>query len=199
MILEIDVPLVDQPGGHMAIIGVMGSGRNEWPELATPLGTWIAAQGFDLLTGAGCGVMLSTARAYATTPGPRGRSIGIVPSKADPVLGFVPIAGYPNPFIDLPVVTPLPRKEAGAPDDALSRNYVNVLTSDIVVALGRDPPRDALRETTDLHRAGRCVRRCRARYANRVGTRRRLRVRARTCAPRAGRCWSEGPARVTGG
>ncbi|MFT3717470.1 DNA-binding protein [Pseudorhodoferax sp.] len=119
----------------MAIIGVMGSGKDEWPEWATPLGTWIASHGFDLLTGAGQGVMVSVARAFASTPGRRGRSIGIVPSEAHASRGFVPVAGYPNPFVDLPIVTPLPRKEVGASDDALNRNHVNVLTSDVVIAL----------------------------------------------------------------
>ena len=38
----------------MAIIGVVGSGTEEWPELAAPLGCiWIADNGYDLLTGAG--------------------------------------------------------------------------------------------------------------------------------------------------
>lgn len=119
----------------MAIIGVMGSGSNEWPHLAAPLGTWIATHGFDLLTGGGQGVMLSTARAFKATRTRAGRSIGIVPSDTHPVFGFIPLAGYPNPFIDLPILTPLPRKEPGAPDSALSRNYVNVLTSDVVIAL----------------------------------------------------------------
>ncbi|MBN3813479.1 DNA-binding protein [Paraburkholderia sp. Ac-20347] len=123
----------------MAIVGVMGSGKREWPELSIPLGQWIAGQGFDLLTGAGLGVMLSTARAFATTPGRKGRSIGIMPSEAHPVQGFAPLAGYPNPYIDLPVLTPLPRKQPDAPDDALNRNYVNVLTSDVVVALPGGP------------------------------------------------------------
>lgn len=119
----------------MAIIGVMGSGTTEWPELAAPLGAWIAQQGHDLLTGAGRGVMLCCARAFASTPGRTGRSIGVVPTEPDPVKGFAPCAGYPNPYIDLPILTPLPRKEADAPDTALNRNYVNILTSDIVIAL----------------------------------------------------------------
>ena len=119
----------------MAIIGVMGSGANEWPGLSEPLGIWIAHHGFDLLTGAGQGVMLSTARSFTSVRERTGRSIGIVPSEPHPLFGFVPIAGYPNPFIDLPILTPLPRKESGAPDCALNRNYVNVLTSDIVIAL----------------------------------------------------------------
>lgn len=119
----------------MAIIGVMGSGRNEWPEFAVPLGKWLAEHGFDLLTGAGGGVMLSTSRSFYSVRGRAGRSIGIVPTAPHPLFGFVPVAGYPNPFIDLPILTPLPRKEPDAPASALSRNFVNVLTSDIVVAL----------------------------------------------------------------
>lgn len=119
----------------MTIVGVMGSGKEEWSELATPLGTWVAEQGFDLLTGAGRGVMLATARAFSMTAGRKGRSIGIMPAEAHPERGFVPIEGYPNPFIDLPILTPLPRKEIGAPDDAFNRNYVNVLTSTVIVAL----------------------------------------------------------------
>jgi uncharacterized protein (TIGR00725 family) len=117
------------------IIGVMGSGKTEWPEFSIPLGIWIADRGFDLLTRAGLGVMLSTARAFSTRGGRKGRSIGIVPSEAHPTLGFAPLSGYPNPYIDLPILTPLPRKQADAPDDALNRNYVNVLTSDVVIAL----------------------------------------------------------------
>lgn len=119
----------------MPIVGVMGSGKEEWLDLAEPLGRWIADQGFDLLTGAGRGVMLSTARAFSGTAHRRGRSIGIMPSEPHPEHGFAPLDGYPNPYVDLPVLTPLPRKVPGTPDGTLNRNYVNVLTSDVVVAL----------------------------------------------------------------
>lgn len=119
----------------MAIIGVMGSGNAEWPELAVPLGAWIADNGYDLLTGAGQGVMLSTAKAFFTRKGRVGRSIGIIPSQPDAELGFAPLPGYPNPFIDLPILTPLPRREATAPDNEITRNYVNVLSSDVIIAL----------------------------------------------------------------
>lgn len=142
----------------MTIIGVMGSGTAEWPELAVPLGTWIAKHGHDLLTGAGRGVMLSCARAFAATPSRAGRSIGIVPTEADPASGFVPCAGYPNPYIDLPILTPLPRKEADAPDTALNRNYVNVLTSDIVIALpGSRGTLDEIRLATRFAKPLMCV------------------------------------------
>ncbi|MBN3831887.1 DNA-binding protein [Burkholderia sp. Ac-20344] len=142
----------------MAIIGVMGSGSSEWPELAEPLGVWIACHGFDLLTGAGRGVMLSTARAFATVRERAGRSIGIVPSEMHPLFGFTPIAGYPNPFVDLPILTPLPRKESGAPDSALSRNDVNVLTSDVVIALpGSKGTLDEIRLATRFAKPLMCI------------------------------------------
>jgi len=130
----------------MAIIGVMGSGHAEWPELAVPLGEWIADNGYDLLTGAGSGVMRSASRAFFTRKGRVGRSIGIIPSYPDPELGFVPLPGYPNPFIDLPILTPLPRREATAPDNEITRNYINVLSSDVIVALpGERGTRDEIR------------------------------------------------------
>lgn len=142
----------------MPIIGVMGSGKTEWPELSAPLGAWIAEQGFDLLTGAGLGVMLSTARAFATTPDRKGRSIGVVPTEAHPGLGFVPLSGYPNPYIDLPILTPLPRKLADAPEGALNRNYVNILTSDVVVALpGSQGTLDEIRLATRFSKPLICV------------------------------------------
>lgn len=119
----------------MAIIGVMGSGTAEWSELAAPLGAWLAENGYDLLTGGGQGVMLSTALTFFNTKGRTGRSIGILPSQPHPDLGFAPLPGYPNPFIDLPILTPLPRREVSAADDDITRNHINILTSDVVIAL----------------------------------------------------------------
>ncbi|MBP2295397.1 DNA-binding protein [Azospirillum rugosum] len=130
----------------MAIIGVMGSGKDEWDAFATPLGIWIAENGHDLLTGGGNGVMLAAARAFFGTPGRRGRSIGVLPSEPDPVRGFVPLPGYPNPFIDLTILTPFQRKGPDDPPDALSRNHVNILTAQVIVALpGRHGTLDEVR------------------------------------------------------
>jgi uncharacterized protein (TIGR00725 family) len=126
-------------GNLMAIIGVMGSGAETWAAFAAPLGKWIAQNGHDLLTGAGNGVMRCAAQAFSSTAGRRGRSIGIVPSRPDAAKGFAALDGYPNPFIDLRILTPLPRKEAGASPDSLSRNHVNVLTSDVLIALPGGP------------------------------------------------------------
>lgn len=119
----------------MAIVGVMGSGKAGWDELAAPLGRWIAQNGHDLLTGGGEGVMLTVARAFSQTTGRSGKSIGVVPTRADDRFGYVPLEGYPNAFVELPIMTPLPRREDGAAPGTVNRNYVNILTSDVVVAL----------------------------------------------------------------
>ncbi|OXI16004.1 DNA-binding protein [Burkholderia sp. AU15512] len=116
-------------------IGVMGSGKEPWLAFSEPLGAWLAQAGFNLLTGGGQGVMLAVARAFAGVPGRAGRSIGILPTQADPLAGFVPLDGYPHPFVDIPILTPLPRREPGAAPDTINRNYVNVLSSDLIVAL----------------------------------------------------------------
>ena len=119
----------------MAVIGVMGSGKLPWKELANPLGAWIAQSGHDLLTDGGQGVMLSVSRAFSQTPGRSGKSIGVLPTRTDALLGFVPLEGYLNPFVELSVITPPPKREDGAAPDTVNRNYVNILTSDVVVAL----------------------------------------------------------------
>lgn len=119
----------------MPIIGVMGSGKSEWAEWAEPLGAWIGENHFDLLTGAGKGVMLTVSRAFCAVPMRKGRSIGIVPTRYDSHYGFLPLDGYPNPYIEIPILTPLSRREPDAPADSLSRNHVNILTSDVVIAL----------------------------------------------------------------
>jgi uncharacterized protein (TIGR00725 family) len=119
----------------MAIIGVMGSGQHEWAELAEPLGEWIARNGHDLLTGAGRGVMTAVARGFCSVPRRRGRSIGVVPTQPDVTRGYVAQPHYPNPYIDLPILAPLPRKDPDMPLGHLTRNHINILTSDVVIAL----------------------------------------------------------------
>ncbi|WP_322024812.1 DNA-binding protein [Burkholderia sp. BCC1977] len=116
-------------------IGVMGSGKEPWRAFSEPLGTWLAQAGFNLLTGGGQGVMQAVARAFTGVPERAGRSIGIVPTQADPHAGFVPLDGYPHPFVEIPILTPLPRREPGVAPNTVNRNYVNVLSSDLIVAL----------------------------------------------------------------
>ncbi len=115
---------------RLPIVGVMGSGVRSHEELAEPLGRRLARLGVHLLTGGGRGVMESVSRAFASVDGRAGLVIGVLPlhgadagEEADP--------GYPNRWVEIVVSTHLGR-EGASPD---SRNHVNVLTSDVVVAL----------------------------------------------------------------
>ncbi len=119
------------------LIGVMGSGTDEHAELAEPLGRWIAEHGYDLLTGGGQGVMAAACRGFASIPGRRGVSVGVLPG--DPATpGTPPPPGYPNRWVDIAIRTHLPRRGAeGA--DTLSRNHINILSSDVIVALPGGP------------------------------------------------------------
>lgn len=119
---------------RLPIVGVMGSGTAAWTAFAAPLGRLVAARGAHLLTGGGTGTMAETARAFCETPGRRGLSIGILPTMPDAARGFVLKSGYPNPWVEIPIVTPL-GTYAGGDDAALNRNHVNILTADAIVAL----------------------------------------------------------------
>lgn len=44
-----------------------------------------------------------------------------------------PKSGYPNKWVEIPIFTHLPGGETGT--DLLSRNHINVLTSEVMVAL----------------------------------------------------------------
>lgn len=122
-------------------VGVMGSGKQPWTELAAPLGRALALAGYHLLTGGGQGVMTSVSEAFCAVPQRIriGRSIGVVPTEAAGEDGtaptFRPLPGYPNPFVEVPIVSPLPRHLPDAPAGTLSRNHINVLSSDVIVAL----------------------------------------------------------------
>src|SRR5687768_3435827 len=115
------------------LIGVMGSGSEEYRDWVVPLARWIAESGYDLLTGAGQGVMKAAAEAFVAVPGRRGLSVGIVPGEVvDGV--YRPKAGYPNGNIELPIFTHLPLSgERGK--DPMSRNHLNVLTAQALVIL----------------------------------------------------------------
>ncbi|MDY7229631.1 molybdenum cofactor carrier protein [Hyalangium rubrum] len=115
------------------IIGVMGSGTEEYRERVIPLARWLAEHGYDLLTGAGQGVMRAAAEAFIAVPGRRGLSVGIVPGEVEDG-AYRPKAGYPSEFIELPVFTHLPLSgERGK--DSMSRNHINVLTAQALVFL----------------------------------------------------------------
>lgn len=115
------------------IIGVMGSHANEWEELSRPIGELIAKHDYHLLTGAGAGVMTAVARAFVESEDREGVSLGIVPT-VEYEGGYVAREQYPNPYIEIPIITPLDKKALGDANP-YSRNYVNVMTSHALIIL----------------------------------------------------------------
>ncbi|HEU4997114.1 MAG TPA: hypothetical protein VFT29_19995 [Gemmatimonadaceae bacterium] len=114
-------------------VGVMGSGTHSHDALAREIGVMLARRGVNLLTGGGPGVMASVSRAYVDVPRARGTCIGIIPCFSE-TERTRPKDGYPNPFVELAIYTHLPYSGLRGKDD-LSRNHINVLTSDAVIAL----------------------------------------------------------------
>jgi uncharacterized protein (TIGR00725 family) len=111
----------------------MGSGVDEHDECAAPLGELIAALGANLLTGGGQGVMRAVSRAFTSYRGERGACIGIIPCASVEDRRALK-AGYPNEFVEIAIRTHLPYSgPLGAHD--LSRNHINILSSDAIVAL----------------------------------------------------------------
>jgi uncharacterized protein (TIGR00725 family) len=85
-----------------------------------------------LLTGGGSGTMLACSRGFCSVEPRRGLSIGVLPKLSQQRLA------YPNPFVEVPILTHLPFSgERGT--DQLSRNHINVLSSCVVIALPGGP------------------------------------------------------------
>ena len=121
------VPVVER----RPIVGVMGSGTKSHDDLAAPLGRAIARNGWHLLTGGGAGTMTATSRAFAETPDRAGLCIGVLPGAED---GGGSPDGYPNPWVEIVIRThlPLSGEDGTGPH---SRNHINVLSADAVIAL----------------------------------------------------------------
>lgn len=112
----------------------MGSGKEPHEDLARSAGNVVAEAGFDLLTGAGGGVMTVASHAYVHNPARRGRSIGIVRARSWSKLkdGRRYWEGsQKSPWIEVCIRTHLPDSSA----DWSSRNHINVLSSDAIVVL----------------------------------------------------------------
>jgi len=125
----------------LPIVAIFGHGSGvsaERGRLASAAGALVARLGAHLLTGAGYGVMAAAAEGFVAVTERQGLSIGIVPCQPD---GPFDVANrdpdgraYPNPFIKITVMTPLPpRSEAWRTTP--TRNHVNVLTANAILAL----------------------------------------------------------------
>lgn len=114
----------------------MGSGVDTHSELSTAAGQTIARLGCHLLTGGGGGVMEAVCRAFSKIRPREGAVIGVI--RADGDAHLTPHDGRRaysrsglNEFVEIPVFTHLPESSTGP----LSRNHINVLTSDAVLVL----------------------------------------------------------------
>lgn len=111
----------------------MGSGKKVHGDLAKELGAWIAEAGYNLLTGGGEGEMKAVSESFFNVEDRAGRVIGIIPGDASGG-SYSRRLHYPNPFVEIPIFTHLPQTGYAGMQMG-SRNHINILSSDIVVAL----------------------------------------------------------------
>jgi len=146
------IPLVKQRARRNAaaprtVVAVIGSGVSADPH-AADVGRLIADLGHDLLTGGGRGVMEAVSRAFFETSPRRGIVIGVLPGfvagldevedRIQSEVGYDLPPGYPNNWVELAIYTHLP-DSGGDGAMASSRNHLNVLSADAIVALpGRE-------------------------------------------------------------
>jgi uncharacterized protein (TIGR00725 family) len=117
----------------LPIVGVMGSSELPHADLAEPLGALLASLPVHLLTGGGQGVMGSVSAAFVRIQNRKGLCIGVIP--AESVDHPTKTAeGYPNAHVELAIRTHLIRKQPLL-WDGLTRNHINILTADAVIAL----------------------------------------------------------------
>jgi predicted Rossmann-fold nucleotide-binding protein len=123
------------------VVAVIGSGTTADPDASRQVGRLVAELGCDLLTGAGGGTMEAVAGAFCERRdelGSAALSIGIVPGEVAGDGAYATKPGYPNPWVELAIYTHLPLS-GHAGTDPLSRNHINVLSADAVVALPGGP------------------------------------------------------------
>ena len=122
------------------VVGVMGSSSAPHADLSATVGVIVANLGCHLLTGGGHGVMAAVSEAFSGVSGRAGVVIGVIRASDEVRSGLRegkrPYAPRtpPNEWVEIPIFTHLP--DSG-PDgkSPTSRNHINVLTSDVVVAL----------------------------------------------------------------
>jgi len=118
---------------RLPIVGVLGSGSEPHEEKADPLGRWLAYEGVHLLSGGGGGAMEAVSAAFHRVPNRKGLVIGILPGEATES-GYFLNPGYPNPWVEIPIRTHLP-KSGKQGTDPFSPNHLNVLSADVLIAL----------------------------------------------------------------
>jgi len=123
------------------VVAVIGSGAAADRDRCRQVGRLLADLGCDLLTGGGGGVMEAVSRAFCEARDELGTgalAVGIVPGGVDAGGRYAARSGYPNPWVELAIYTHLPHSGKKG-KDMLSRNHINVLSADAVVALPGGP------------------------------------------------------------
>lgn len=126
--------------GRRKVVAVVGDGSNPYRDKSAVVAEWIAQSGFHLLTGGGGGVMAAVTEAYVECVGRKGIALGVIPGSAtaknDRLEYRTKSPAYPNYSVELAVFTHLPGED---PEGERSRNHINVLSADLVVALPGGP------------------------------------------------------------
>ena len=117
----------------------MGSGADPYPELARHVGRAVAERGCHLLTGGGGGVMAEASKAFCEVSPRAGICIGILKGRTGPAPGdsrgaLLHTPSLANRWVELPIHTHLPLSGSQGRENE-SRNHINVLSSDVLVAL----------------------------------------------------------------
>jgi predicted Rossmann-fold nucleotide-binding protein len=126
----------------MKIVAVVGHHSKVDPA-AQEFGKWLTTFNVHLLTGGGKGVMGAVCQGFAEVSRPprRGWSIGVLPADSTGRLK----KGYPNKFVEIAIKTHLhgQRSADGSggddPQGIYSRNRINALTADFMVAFPGGP------------------------------------------------------------
>ncbi len=119
-------------------MGVLGSGSQAHEGRAAEIGRWLAGEGFHLLTGGGSGVMAAVSRAFYEVESRSGLVIGILPGVEGNAYARRSPEGYPNKWVEIPIYTHLPTRGDRGEEDR-SRNHINVLSSNLLIALPGGP------------------------------------------------------------
>jgi predicted Rossmann-fold nucleotide-binding protein len=125
----------------LPIVAVFGQGStigSDRADLARAVGSMVARLGAHLLAGGGYGVMAAACDGFLAVADRAGWSIGVVPREPDGPLDMpnraVDGRPYPNPSIEIAIITPLPPRVADW-RNIPARNHINVFTADAIVAL----------------------------------------------------------------
>lgn len=118
---------------RLPVVGVMGSGTESWEPFSLQVGNLLAVLGVNLLTGGGGGTMEAVATAFVSSPKRLGVSIGVIPTE-EVENKLRSKAGYPNKSIEICINSPLGVFD-GLNSTQISRNHINILSSDVLIFL----------------------------------------------------------------